>query len=343
MQTIWLNGGPGESSMYGLFTEVGPCEIIQEADGSYGTQPRVWGWDRSSNILIVDQPTQVGLSYDECVNASTDFNESDPDGLGYRKEPEPLPDGVPEWRFKNGSFSSGLANSTEYLIQIAARASWHFLQGFLSVFPQYNPGIHPSSNTVKPSLINLFAESCGGTYGPIFADFFEEQNERRKNGSIPAATLDIHLGSLGIVNGELDVLISTVAAVEFAYNNTYGIKDIDISTYENAISNVNEKMGCRDLVTQCGQMAAVYDLAGFGNDNNTNTVCGGAINQCLVAASVIATAQRSSYNIRVKPEVQPSIACSEYLNNANVLQSIGAPINFTLSSSAVSYSFNSSK
>lgn len=343
MQTIWLNGGPGMSSMYGLFTEVGPCEIMQEEDGSYGTQPRVWGWDRNSNILIIDQPTQVGFSYDERVNASIDFNESDLDSLVYRKKPSPLPDGVPEWRFKNGTFSSGLLGNTEYLTKIAARSSWHFLQGFLSVFPQYNPGIHPSSNTAKPSFINLFAESYGGIYGPTFADFFEEQNERRKNGSIPADTLDIHLGSVGIVNGELDVVISTVAALKFAYNNTYGIKGIDISTYENAISNVNEKMGCRDLVTQCGQMAAIYDPEGFGNDNNTNIICSDAVSQCLIAASVVAVAQKSLYDIRMKPEVQPSIAFSEYLNNADVLQSIGAPINFTLSSSAVYYSFNDSK
>ena len=62
--TIWLNGGPGQSSMVGLFAEVGPCEVIQQSDGSYGTQPRLCGWDRSSNILFIDQPTQAGFSYD---------------------------------------------------------------------------------------------------------------------------------------------------------------------------------------------------------------------------------------------------------------------------------------
>jgi hypothetical protein len=42
-----------------MFAENGPCEVIQMADGSYGTQARMWGWDRSSNVLFIDQPTQV--------------------------------------------------------------------------------------------------------------------------------------------------------------------------------------------------------------------------------------------------------------------------------------------
>jgi hypothetical protein len=53
--TIWLNGGPGSSSMIGLFTENGPCEVIELALGEFGTIARDWGWDRGSNILYIDQ------------------------------------------------------------------------------------------------------------------------------------------------------------------------------------------------------------------------------------------------------------------------------------------------
>jgi carboxypeptidase C (cathepsin A) len=45
--------------MIGMFNENGPCEVIEMADGSYGTQARMWGWDRSSNVLFIDQPAQV--------------------------------------------------------------------------------------------------------------------------------------------------------------------------------------------------------------------------------------------------------------------------------------------
>lgn len=53
--TVWLNGGPGSSSMLGLFTENGPCEVIEVANGKLGTQVREWGWDRGSNLLYIDQ------------------------------------------------------------------------------------------------------------------------------------------------------------------------------------------------------------------------------------------------------------------------------------------------
>lgn len=53
--TIWLNGGPGSSSMIGLFTENGPCEVVQTAQGKFATKAREWGWDRGSNMLYIDQ------------------------------------------------------------------------------------------------------------------------------------------------------------------------------------------------------------------------------------------------------------------------------------------------
>jgi hypothetical protein len=53
--TIWLNGGPGSSSMIGLFTENGPCDIVELAEGKLGTVAREWGWDRASNVLYIDQ------------------------------------------------------------------------------------------------------------------------------------------------------------------------------------------------------------------------------------------------------------------------------------------------
>lgn len=53
--TVWLNGGPGSSSMFGFFAGNGPCEVIERGINQYDTAAREWGWDRASNMLFIDQ------------------------------------------------------------------------------------------------------------------------------------------------------------------------------------------------------------------------------------------------------------------------------------------------
>jgi carboxypeptidase C (cathepsin A) len=53
--TVWFNGGPGSSSMIGLFTENGPCEVYEASRGLFATRARDYGWDRGSNMLYIDQ------------------------------------------------------------------------------------------------------------------------------------------------------------------------------------------------------------------------------------------------------------------------------------------------
>ncbi len=53
--TIWLNGGPGSSSMFGFFAESGPCEVVERGIDKLDTVTREWGWDRASNMLFIDQ------------------------------------------------------------------------------------------------------------------------------------------------------------------------------------------------------------------------------------------------------------------------------------------------
>lgn len=56
---IWLNGGPGASSMIGLFTEMGPCLLDVDVDDA---SPNPWSWNNNASILFIDQPAGTGLS-----------------------------------------------------------------------------------------------------------------------------------------------------------------------------------------------------------------------------------------------------------------------------------------
>ncbi|KAJ5514932.1 hypothetical protein N7463_004484 [Penicillium fimorum] len=72
--TLWMNGGPGSSSMVGLFEENGPCLVNKYGNG---TIYNPWGWSRNSSLLFVDQPGDVGWSYiDEGHEVPRDSHEA---------------------------------------------------------------------------------------------------------------------------------------------------------------------------------------------------------------------------------------------------------------------------
>ncbi|KAF8026502.1 hypothetical protein BT93_F3093 [Corymbia citriodora subsp. variegata] len=67
--TLWLNGGPGCSSIGGgAFTELGP--FYPRGDGQ-GLRRNSMSWNRASNLLFVESPAGVGWSYS---NTTSDYN-----------------------------------------------------------------------------------------------------------------------------------------------------------------------------------------------------------------------------------------------------------------------------
>lgn len=189
----------------GMLQENGPCMINADSKTS-NLNP--WSWNNEVNMLYIDQPNQVGFSYDVPTNCTVDLTSGEE---GPR--PADFADGVPETNntLRVGTFASQDLRQTTNTTKQAGHALWHFAQTFFFEFPGYRP---------RDDRISLWAESYGGHYGPYFMRFFQEQNEKIANGTIPAEHAHyMHLDTLGIVNGLLDGVLQEEAYISFPFNN----------------------------------------------------------------------------------------------------------------------------
>ncbi|ODA81076.1 hypothetical protein RJ55_04038 [Drechmeria coniospora] len=331
---IWLNGGPGASSLMGLLQENGPCFV--DAD-SESTIPNPWSWNRHVNMLYVDEPNQVGLSYDTPTNVTVLLSDK-----GSRVVPTDFGGGSPSTlnlTTRAGTVSSQNPSNTVNSTAQAAHALWHFAQTFFFEFPHYKP---------NDDRVSLWAESYGGHYGPGFFRFFQQQNERIRNGTIEAkGAHPIHLDTLGIVNGMIDAVIQEEAYISFPFNNTYDIQVFDRSTYDELMHNFTRPGGCREQLTACQEKLAGFDAA---------TINGMAADQrpdvCKIAPWCDMPAIRAYLEKREAgwfdighplndPFPPPHIY--GYMTQSSVLSALGSPVNFSAVSEIVGANFASTR
>ncbi|KAK6136787.1 hypothetical protein DH2020_029457 [Rehmannia glutinosa] len=67
---LWLNGGPGCSSLLGAMVEIGPFGVNPDGKSLY---PRRFAWNKVANTLFLESPAGVGFSYS---NSSADYKKS---------------------------------------------------------------------------------------------------------------------------------------------------------------------------------------------------------------------------------------------------------------------------
>lgn len=196
----------------GLLQENGPCFVTPD---SKSTVLNPWSWNNEVNMLYIDEPNQVGFSYDVPTNCSVNLTAGGFGRLacdGGDNNDAHLPT-TPQLNLTSyvGTFSSQKTCNTANGTAQAAHALWHFAQTFFTEFPHYKP---------TDDRISLWAESYGGHYGPAFMRFFQQQNEKIADGTIADENAHyLHLDTLGIVNGYLDALVQMEASISFPYNN----------------------------------------------------------------------------------------------------------------------------
>ena len=316
--------------MIGLLQENGPCKVNVDSNSTY-LNP--WSFNNEVNMLYIDQPNQVGFSWDILTNGT--LNEISGDIT-----PTDFSHGVPKTNdtFYVGTFPSQNPGNTANDTENAARALWHFAQTWFQEFPDYKP---------NNNAISIFTESYGGRYGPAISAFFEDQNMLISNSTLNTTgeTYIIHLDTLGIINGCVDLLTMEVSYPTIAYNNTYGIQAINQTLYQQAIDNFNRPgTGCRDLILKCRSLAAEGDPNAIGTNDTVNLACQDADSYCRneVEGQYNTYSGRNFYDIAaINPDPFPPNYYTGYLANAYVQAALGVPVNYTDASNGVYNAFSS--
>ena len=331
-----MNGGPGSSSLIGALQENGPCFVGNDSNSTYSNP---YSWNNEVNMLYIDEPVQVGYSYDTLVNGTL----STANVQGELDEPRValanFSVGIPEQNntFFVGTFSSQnqtlTANSTSH----ATIALWHFTQTWFEEFLFYKP---------RDEKVGIWTESYGGRYGPASASFFENQNTKISNGTLKGPGVHyIHLDTLGIINGHIDALYSAPACLDQAYNNTYGLELINQTVYETGMESWSRPGGCKDQILNCRDLAAKSDPNDYGEDDEVNKVCFKALKstESAMVLPYFRHAKSGSFDI-THPQMDPFPPpyFKGYLNRHWVQQSLGVPVNYSEVSMTVSDAFEKS-
>jgi len=239
---IWLNGGPGCSSMDGLFLENGPFRLMpptsKSVDGSGGD-----GWNIDINphswhtapayVLYIDQPVGTGLSFTK------------------RKQ--------------------YCKNDLEINIDFH-----YFLQTFLTVYADFfltDVDNNDTTNTMRRTMtrpLYFSGESHAGHYIPSMMDYILERNDDDTNDARTKITID--LGGAAIGNGWINPYYQYEAS-EYAY----GIGLID-ATQRQAFSASEEschkklldgKLNSRECMNLIGSI--VQNSYGVGSTVQVNS------------------------------------------------------------------------
>jgi carboxypeptidase C (cathepsin A) len=258
-------------------------------EDSKSTVINPWSWNDKVNMLYIDQPTQVGFSYNNLVNGTLD---EIPTPFLYKPQ-DFTAAGVPATNltFLTGTFAAPNLAAAPNTTVAAAPAMWDFMQTWMQewvaqyVLFSFSPsdaetnmlGSFPEYRA-NGDKFSIWSESYGGHYAPVFANFFEKQNDRIIAGTIPAPAIQLHIDTVGLVNACIDIDSQIASYPEFAFNNTYGIEAINETQYASAISSTAM---CLNLTGICRSMADEQDPEGLGNNAEVNEACMSAYLFCF--------------------------------------------------------------
>ncbi|KEF59139.1 uncharacterized protein A1O9_03983 [Exophiala aquamarina CBS 119918] len=258
-------------------------------------------------MLYLDQPVQVGLSYDTLQNITIDLISGDFTLLNET-------DTVPEQNltFKVGTYPSQEPNSTSSGNLNGARALWHFAQTWFQEFPGY-------------TLMTAVSIENG--------TWTDEDGEE----------FILHLDILLVINGCIDRQVQWPSYSHIAFN-TYGIKTVNKAIYQQMNDAYYGEGGCRDRINKCRALSLEFDPDQRGVDTSVNKICQDAETFWTnrVRDPYLDHSGGNYYDFAAfDPDPFPAPWYVGWLNQHQVQRALGVPLNFTQSSSLASTAFRS--
>ncbi|KAL1596544.1 hypothetical protein SLS60_009192 [Paraconiothyrium brasiliense] len=331
--SLYLAGGPGEASSFAALTENGPC--VAQKDGNTAV-PNPFSFNQNAHVLYVDQPNQVGFSYDQIVDGVFDV-------FGGQAGSGAVESGATKSNLTNirGKFPSQNPDTTAKTSTMAAKNMWYFLQVFFA-----DLGIDYGDKY----SVSIWGNSYGGMYVTALAAYI-----LRTNLKLPvkagATFKDILIPSVGITNGCIDIEAQGAAYASLLYNNTYSnangtpFRLYSKDQYEAVLPTAKGPGGCFDQVQECRKLKAVNDPRDEGKDDATNTACVTTAYICsdsLISPFFNVAGARSQFDIGLNSaNPNPPPYAASYLNKPSTRDNLGVPagLNYTLYSSTVFNNF----
>jgi vitellogenic carboxypeptidase-like protein len=186
---IWLQGGPGSSSMIGLFYEMGPFNFNGKGKLIRNTE----SWNKHYSMLFIDQPVGTGLSFvgnvskistaeDKPDVELTDLNELLQKAAGLKMDTCDTERDEEKPVFKNGYVGNEAAVAHDLIV---------FVDRFYDLYPNQ-----------RNAELYITGESYAGKYVPAFAYHIHLVNQHRL--SIESSRHIIPLAGLAVGNGLTD-------------------------------------------------------------------------------------------------------------------------------------------
>ncbi|OBZ77227.1 Carboxypeptidase S1 [Grifola frondosa] len=283
--TIWLNGGPGSSSMIGLFQEHGPCRINND---SMDVTLNPNSWNEVSNMLYIDQPIGAGFSYGSTTVSTSQEAASD------------------VWKFLQIFFSDSRFEKFEkndFAIWTESYGG-HYGPAFAAYFLAQNVAVADGTVSGVPINLKFLGIGDGITVIQPVVCVTNRTDLLASVGSALAIPGISDLRSFKSVSQPVqeEALILTMPR----YHPL-----VPPSALDAAQNNWNRSGGCRELITDC------YNVGSAENCTNAQDVCNSEILDPLAGNYDV------YYVLVENPDPYPPDITS-YLTNATFMEKIGA-------------------